>query len=86
MQIDATVLQYQNQNLLQQIDIQKQELYDLEARVKELKDKQSSYDDILIVVNQLWNQVSLDYYVYLSQSRTMHGIPENNGAIIYYCT
>ncbi len=64
MQIDATVLQYQNQNLLQQIDIQKQELYDLEARVKELKDKQSSYDDILIVVNQLWNQVSLDYYVY----------------------
>jgi E3 ubiquitin-protein ligase BRE1 len=64
VQIDATVLQYQNQNLLQQIDIQKQELYDLEARVKELKDKQSSYDDILIVVNQLWNQVSLDYYVY----------------------
>lgn len=55
--IDATVLQYQNQNLLQQIDIQKQELYDLEARVKELKDKQSSYDDILIVVNQLWNQL-----------------------------
>lgn len=59
MQVDATVLQYQNQKLLQQIDIQKQELHDIEARIKELKDKQSSYDDILIVVNQLWNQVSL---------------------------
>ncbi|KAM4084580.1 hypothetical protein ACB094_08G143500 [Castanea mollissima] len=55
--VDATVLQYQNQKLLQQIDIQKQELHDIEARIKELKDKQSSYDDILIVVNQLWNQL-----------------------------
>ncbi|KAB1227898.1 E3 ubiquitin-protein ligase BRE1-like 2 [Morella rubra] len=54
---DAAVLQHQNQKLLQQIDIQKHELHDLEAKIKELKDKQSSYDDMLIVVNQLWNQL-----------------------------
>ncbi|XP_059429863.1 E3 ubiquitin-protein ligase BRE1-like 2 isoform X2 [Corylus avellana] len=55
--VDAAVLQNQNQKLLQQIDIKKQELHDLEARIKELRDKQSSYDDMLIVVNQLWNQL-----------------------------
>ncbi|XP_062172498.1 E3 ubiquitin-protein ligase BRE1-like 2 isoform X2 [Alnus glutinosa] len=55
--VDAAVLQNQNQKLLQQIDIKKHELHDLEARIKELRDKQSSYDDMLIVVNQLWNQL-----------------------------
>lgn len=57
MQVDATVLQHQNQKLLQQIDVQKHELHELEVKIKELKDKQYSYDDVLIVVNQLWNQV-----------------------------
>ncbi|KAK9941380.1 hypothetical protein M0R45_017986 [Rubus argutus] len=55
--VDAAVLQYQNQMLLQQIDKQKHELQDLEANIKELKAKQGSYDDMLIAVNQLWNQL-----------------------------
>ncbi|XP_040993354.1 E3 ubiquitin-protein ligase BRE1-like 2 [Juglans microcarpa x Juglans regia] len=55
--VDATVLQHQNQKLLQQIDVQKHELHELEAKIKELKDNQCSYDDVLIVVNQLWNQL-----------------------------
>lgn len=57
LQIDAGVLQYQNQKLLQEIDKQKQELHDLEAKIKDLEDKQGSYDDMLITVNQLWNQL-----------------------------
>ncbi|CAL2258246.1 unnamed protein product [Prunus armeniaca] len=30
---------------------------DLEAKIKELKDKQGSYDEMLITVNQIWNQL-----------------------------
>ncbi|XVF04583.1 hypothetical protein REPUB_Repub05bG0096400 [Reevesia pubescens] len=55
--VDAAVLQYQNQKLVQQLEIQKHELHDLETKMKELKDKQTSYDDMLITVNQLWNQL-----------------------------
>ncbi|KAL6297187.1 hypothetical protein ACE6H2_005329 [Prunus campanulata] len=55
--VDAAVLQYQNQRLLQQIDKQKHDLQDLEAKIKELKDKQGSYDEMLITVNQIWNQL-----------------------------
>ncbi|CAB4261724.1 unnamed protein product [Prunus armeniaca] len=38
--VDSAVLQYQNQRLLQQIDKQKHDLQDVEAKIKELKDKQ----------------------------------------------
>ncbi|CAB4267333.1 unnamed protein product [Prunus armeniaca] len=43
--VDAAVLQYQNQRLLQQIDKPKHDLQDLEAKIKELKDKQGELDD-----------------------------------------
>ncbi|KAJ4724084.1 E3 ubiquitin protein ligase [Melia azedarach] len=55
--VDAAVLQYQNQKLVQQLDSQKHELHGLEAKIKELKENQTSYDDMLITVNQLWNQL-----------------------------
>ncbi|XP_022890676.1 E3 ubiquitin-protein ligase BRE1-like 2 isoform X4 [Olea europaea var. sylvestris] len=58
--VDATVLQYQNHKLVQQLEAQKQELHDLEANIMELKDKQASYDNMLIKVNQLWNQLDED--------------------------
>ncbi|KAL6274308.1 hypothetical protein ACE6H2_025000 [Prunus campanulata] len=57
MRVNAAVLQYQNQRLLQQIDKQKHDLQDVEAKIKELKDKQGSYDEMLITVNQIWNQL-----------------------------
>ncbi|KAL6498714.1 hypothetical protein OROGR_028261 [Orobanche gracilis] len=55
--VDAVVLQYQNQKLVQQLDTQKQELHDLESKIKELKEKQTLYDEVLIKVNQHWNQL-----------------------------
>lgn len=58
--VDAAVLQYQNQKLVQQLETQKQELHDLESNIKELKQKQTSYDEILMKVNQLWNQLVND--------------------------
>jgi hypothetical protein len=57
-QVDATVLQLQNQKLVQQLDLQKKQLYDVESKIQELQLNQTSYDDELISVNQLWNQVS----------------------------
>ncbi|KAG4953209.1 hypothetical protein JHK87_038803 [Glycine soja] len=57
LQADAGVLQFQNQQLVQQIDIQKHALHDLEEKIRELKGKQSSYDDLLIALNQLWTQL-----------------------------
>jgi E3 ubiquitin-protein ligase BRE1 len=57
IQVDVTVLQCQNQKLVQQLDVQKHEFHGLEAKIKELKDKQASYDGMLITVNKLWNQV-----------------------------
>ncbi|KAK4482945.1 hypothetical protein RD792_010118 [Penstemon davidsonii] len=56
-QVDAAVLQYQNQKLVQQLETQKQDLHDLESKIKELKEKQVSYDDMLIKVNGVWNQL-----------------------------
>jgi E3 ubiquitin-protein ligase BRE1 len=55
--VDATVLQLQNQKLVQQLDLQKKQLYDVESKIQELQLNQTSYDDELISVNQLWNQL-----------------------------
>ncbi|XP_052183400.1 E3 ubiquitin-protein ligase BRE1-like 2 isoform X2 [Diospyros lotus] len=55
--VDAAALQNQNQKLVQQLDVQKHELHDLEGKIKELQDKQASYDNILIIVNKLWKKL-----------------------------
>ncbi|KAJ8635964.1 hypothetical protein MRB53_010231 [Persea americana] len=58
--VDAAVLQCQNQKLVQQLDAQRNEMHILEGKFKELKEKQVSYDDTLITVNKLWNQLNDD--------------------------
>ncbi|VVB00218.1 unnamed protein product [Arabis nemorensis] len=55
--VDATVLQCQNQKLVQQLDLQKKQLYDVETKIEELQINQTSYDDELISVNRIWNQL-----------------------------
>ncbi|XP_057441705.1 E3 ubiquitin-protein ligase BRE1-like 2 isoform X2 [Lotus japonicus] len=54
---DAGVLQFQNQQLVQQIDVQKHALQELEDKIRKLKERQTSYDDLLIKTNQQWNQL-----------------------------
>lgn len=66
LQADAGVLQFQNQQLVQQIDIQKHALHDLEVKVRDLKERQNSYDELLIAVNQLWIQVIIYHHGPLS--------------------
>ncbi|EOA39432.1 hypothetical protein CARUB_v10012558mg [Capsella rubella] len=55
--VDATALQFQNQKLVQQLDLQKKQLYDVETKIQELQINQTSYDDELLSVNRLWNQL-----------------------------
>lgn len=86
--VDAAVLQYQNQKLVQQLDVQKHELHDLEDKLKELRDKQASYDDMLITVNRLWNQL-VDDLILLgvragagqSSLQTLHHAESSRGSI-----
>ncbi|XP_021865497.2 E3 ubiquitin-protein ligase BRE1-like 2 isoform X1 [Spinacia oleracea] len=62
--VDAAVLQYQNQKLVQQLDAQKHELHELEVKIQELKERQTSCDDMLTTIKQLWNQL-IDDVVFL---------------------
>lgn len=55
--VDATVLQLENQKLVQQLDLQKKRIYDVETKINELHLNQTFYDDQLISVNRLWNQL-----------------------------
>ncbi|CAN4089766.1 unnamed protein product [Withania somnifera] len=66
--VDAAVLQYQNQKLVQQLDSQKHKLHDLEAKMKELRDKQASYDDFLVTLNRIWNQLDDDLIILRARS------------------
>lgn len=55
--LDAAVLQYQNQKLVQQVEAQKAECFARENKFHQLKEKQQNYDDTLIVVNKCWGQL-----------------------------
>lgn len=56
--MDPSVLQFQNQKLAQQLDVQRSEISFLEGKFSQLKNKQSAYDDTLMIVNRVWHQVS----------------------------
>lgn len=55
--MDAAALQYENQKLVQQLEVQKSEMHTLEGKFKELRDEQCSYDNALISLNKMWHQV-----------------------------
>ncbi|KAJ8770145.1 hypothetical protein K2173_011240 [Erythroxylum novogranatense] len=62
--VDLAGLQRENQKLIQQLEKQKHEMHEIEAKINELKAKQSSYDDFLIAVNRLWNQLDDDLVLF----------------------
>uniref|UniRef100_A0A0E0EGK8 E3 ubiquitin protein ligase n=1 Tax=Oryza meridionalis TaxID=40149 RepID=A0A0E0EGK8_9ORYZ len=55
--MDAAALQYENQKLVQQLEAQKSKMRALEGKFKELRDEQCSYDNTLICLNKMWNQL-----------------------------
>ncbi|CAL0315796.1 unnamed protein product [Lupinus luteus] len=56
---DAGVVEVHKQ-LVQQTNTQKHNLQDLEEKIKNLKERQQAYDDLLIAVNQCWIQLVND--------------------------
>ncbi|XP_031502326.1 E3 ubiquitin-protein ligase BRE1-like 1 [Nymphaea colorata] len=55
--IDAAVLEFKNQKLLQQLEAQKVEFAVLDDKFSQLKAKQQDHDSILLVVNTSWEQL-----------------------------
>ncbi|KAF0930347.1 hypothetical protein E2562_032190 [Oryza meyeriana var. granulata] len=56
-QMDATALQYENHKLVQQLEAQKSKMRALEDKFKELRNEQCFYDNSLICLNKMWNQL-----------------------------
>ncbi|XP_057980578.1 E3 ubiquitin-protein ligase BRE1-like 1 [Malania oleifera] len=52
--LDAAVLEYQNQKLIQKLETQKAERFALENKLCQLKEKQQPYDTTLTVLNKCW--------------------------------
>jgi hypothetical protein len=74
LQADAGVLQLQNQQLVQETEIQKQALHEVEDKTRELKERQNAYDDILITFNQHWDQVILYCHVPVSVTCSLYSV------------
>ncbi|KAL3616482.1 ubiquitin-like modifier hub1 [Castilleja foliolosa] len=55
--LDAVVLQFQNQKLVQKLETQKVEINVLEDKFWQLKDKQQSYEKTSAVVNSSWEEL-----------------------------
>ncbi|KAL5571647.1 hypothetical protein UlMin_021244 [Ulmus minor] len=58
--LDIAVLQYQNQKLIQKLEVQKVERLALENKLSQLKVKQQPYDSTLEVVNKSWEKLAHD--------------------------
>jgi len=56
--MQVSYIQVQNQQLVQQSELQKYAIHDLEDKSKELKERQNY---ILISINQHWDQVIVYY-------------------------
>ncbi|KAA8550078.1 hypothetical protein F0562_001762 [Nyssa sinensis] len=55
--LDTTVLQYQNQKLIQKLEAQKVERIALEDKFNQQREKQQPYDNTLAVVNKSWEEL-----------------------------
>ncbi|KAE9614952.1 hypothetical protein Lalb_Chr04g0250131 [Lupinus albus] len=68
---DAGVVEVHKQ-LVEQTETQKHNLHNLEEKIKQLKERQKAYDDLLISVNQCWIQVILYNHALVSFSLHLH--------------
>ncbi|MBA0610076.1 hypothetical protein Godav_010970 [Gossypium davidsonii] len=65
--LDAAVLQFQNQKLVQKLEAQEVECSTLENKFLQLKEKQKPYDSTLKAVNKSWEALITDL-----ESRSIH--------------
>eukprot|EP00271_Cylindrocystis_brebissonii_P013892 TRINITY_DN3440_c0_g1_i2.p1 TRINITY_DN3440_c0_g1~~TRINITY_DN3440_c0_g1_i2.p1 ORF type:complete len:864 (+),score=221.59 TRINITY_DN3440_c0_g1_i2:160-2751(+) len=62
------MLQYQNQKLSQQLEVQRLEIHELEEKTAHMQQKQAKYDDTLISVNRAWTQLVEDLELLVCRS------------------
>ncbi|KAF9615523.1 hypothetical protein IFM89_024150 [Coptis chinensis] len=76
--LDTAVLKYQNQKLVQQLEVQKAECIACESKLCELKDTQQASDDTLIVVKKSWNKLidNLESHSICTKGATANGHEE----------
>ncbi|KAI5070232.1 hypothetical protein GOP47_0014575 [Adiantum capillus-veneris] len=73
--VDAAMLQYQNQKLEQQLDVQRSEINALEGKCNQLKTKQTSLEGSLHTVRNAWGML-LEKVEHLS-ARANHSLIDN---------
>lgn len=56
----TNMLAFQNSKLKAQLEVKRDEVADLNRKYEQLVDKQSSYENTLLVTDRLWNQVNSD--------------------------
>ncbi|GJP44849.1 hypothetical protein CLOM_g4257 [Closterium sp. NIES-68] len=79
--IDPSVLQFQNQKLSQQLEVQKERIHELETRFEDLKARQSDYDDTLMTVNSAWNQLVDDLELLAVKANAgLNGLQQSSNA------
>ena len=59
------MLQYQNNKLAQQLEVQRNEISVLESKLSQLRSKQVTFDDNLSTINRVWNQVFGSFIIHL---------------------
>jgi hypothetical protein len=57
-QLDFAVLKYKNQKLAEQLEVHKFEFRALESRFNDLKEKQKTHNETLVLVKSYWERVS----------------------------
>ena len=62
------MLSYQNSKLSAQLEVQRQEIADLEAKVTSLQSKQIDYEQTLSCVDRLWTQLNEDVMYLVSRA------------------
>jgi uncharacterized membrane protein YjjP (DUF1212 family) len=61
LQVDAAMLNYQNQKLEQQIDVHKNEINALQSKLSQLRHKQEPHEDSFHAVRDAWISVSFSH-------------------------
>ncbi|XP_052192828.1 E3 ubiquitin-protein ligase BRE1-like 1 [Diospyros lotus] len=80
--LDTTVLQYQNQKLVQKLEAQKVECAVLENKFSQLKEKQQAYDENIALVNRAWKELINGLESFSSTEQLINGVQEAKTQLI----
>lgn len=69
------MLVYKNQRLAERVDEQRREIRHLEARIEEYDKQQEEYQETLVTVNRLWNQLNQDIVFLVARATGRDGFP-----------